>query len=138
MKYKISICYPDQKDIETLQKTFSNREAQDFFNEYPWAEQLELLNSMNQKNIHYSPSVRFTNTTNQMSLEMTSESKDGNIFFSLWYNRPVVTKIMFGLFGEKEKMTLIEKWGFDYASSKKNLESFLNQKYSDVERVMNT
>ena len=137
VKFKISICHPDDENIETLVKTFSSKEAQDFFEEYPWTEQLELLDKMNQDDVQYSPSVRFTNTANNISLEMTAESKDGNIFFSLWFERPVMTKILFGLLGEKEKMKLIEKWGFDHSSSKKHLESFLNQKYNDVERVMN-
>ncbi|HZH87142.1 MAG TPA: hypothetical protein VFD77_07490 [Brumimicrobium sp.] len=48
-----------------------------------------------------------------------------------------MTKILFGLLGEKEKMKLIDKWGFDHASSQKHLEDFLNQQYNDLERVMN-
>lgn len=92
---------------------------------------------MNQVDVQYSPSVRFTNTMNNISLEMTAESKDGNVFFSLWFERPVMTKILFGLLGEKERMKLIDKWGFDHASSKEHLEDFLDQKYSDLEQAMN-
>lgn len=137
VKFELSICHPDNEEIETLTKAFTSREAQNFFNEYPWSEQLELLDKMNQEDVQYSPSVRFTNTTNNISLEMTAESKDGNIFFSLWFERPVMTKILFGLLGVKEKMKLTDKWGFAHASSKAHLESFLDQKYEDLERVMN-
>lgn len=137
MIYKLSICHPDNENIENLTKTFSSNEAQTFFNKYPWKEQLELLDNMNQEDVIYSPSIRFTNTTNNISLEMTAELNEGNISFSLWFERPVMTKILFGLFGKKEKMKLTEKYGFDHASSKKHLEDFLNQKYNDLERVMN-
>ena len=114
MKFKLSICHPDKENIETLAQTLNSKEAEDFFNEYPWAEQLELLDKMNQEDVHYSPSVRFTNTTDNISSEMTAESTNGNIFLSLWFERPIMTKILFGPLGEKKKMKLIEKWGFEH------------------------
>ena len=137
MKYKISICHPDNEEIEILSKTHSHQEAQEFFDNYPWIEQLDLLDKMNQEEVQYSPSVRFTNTINNISLEMTAESKDGKLFFSLWYERPVMTKILFGLLGKKDKMKLIDKWGFDDVSSREHLEAFLGGKYNEVELVMN-
>ncbi len=137
MNYKISICHPDKEEIEFPHKTLNNELSLKFFDNYPWVEQLELLDKMVQEDVHYSPSVRFTNTRNNVSLEMTADSKDGELIFSLWFERPVMTKILFGLLGEKEKMKLIDKWGFDYASSKEHLDAFLKEKYSKIERVMN-
>ena len=137
MNYNISICHPDKEEIEILQKKLNSKEASKFFDDYPWIEQLELINKMNQEDVQYSPSVRFTNTKNSISLEMTAESKDGKLFFSLWYERPVMTKILFGLLGEKEKMKLIDKWGFDHVSSKEQLEAFLKENYDEVEQIMN-
>lgn len=137
MKYEISICHPDKEEIEILPNKLNGKEALKFFDEYPWLEQLELIDKMDKDDIQYSPSVRFKNTIDNISLEMTAESKDGKLFFSLWYERPVMTKILFGLFGEKEKMVLIEKWGFDPISSKKHLEDFLKQNYNAIELAMN-
>lgn len=136
MKYKISICHPDKKKIEILPNELDRKKALAFFNEYPWMEQLAFLDSMKQEEVQYSPSIRFTNTSNNISLEMTADSKDGKLFFSLWFERPVRTKILFGLLGKKDKMKLTDKWGFDHASSKQHLAAFLDENYNEVERIM--
>ena len=136
MNYKISICHPDKKEIEVIPNSLDSKKAIAFFNDYPWKEQLELLDKMNQEKVQYNPSVRFTNTSNNISLEMTVESKNGKISFSLWFERPVRTKILFGLLGEKDKMKLTDKWGFDHASAKQHLTAFLEENYDEVERIM--
>lgn len=137
MKYKVSICHPDKEEIEILSKSLNSQEAQEFFDDYPWIEQLKLADEMNQEDVKYSPSVRFTNTTNNISLEMTADSKDGKLYFSLWYERPVMTKILFGLLGAREKMQLVEKWGFDHVSAREHLKDFLTENYHKVEQAMN-
>lgn len=137
MNYKLSICHPDNDKIEKLSKIFSSQEALNYFATYPWLEQLEFLDKMNQEEVQYNPSIDFTSTSNNISLELTAETNDEILIFSLWYKRPVMTKILFGLFGEKNKMKLIEKWGFEFDSSKEYLEAFLKGNYKEVERIMN-
>lgn len=137
MKYKISICHPEIEGIEVFPQLFNSKEAQVFFNSYPWKEQLKLLDNMDPKDVQYSPSVRFTNTTNNISLELTAEANDGKLLFSIWFERPIMTKILFGLLGEKNRMKLIDKSGFDHISSKKYLTAFLGENYDEIEKVMN-
>jgi hypothetical protein len=134
MFYTISICHPDKEQIEILPNPLSKRESQEFFDNYPWIKQLDF---MDQEKIHFSPSIRFTNNANNISLEMTADSIDSKLFFSLWYERPVKTKILFGILGEKDKLKLIEKWGFDYASAQSLLKKFLSDNHTEIERVMN-
>ena len=136
MNYRISICHPDKEKIDIHSEILDKNDALKFFDRYPWIQQLELLESLNQAEVHYSPSVRFTNTANNISLEMTVESNQGEIFYSLWFERPVMTKIFFGIFGEKSRMKLIEKWGFDQTSARQHLKAYLEENYVEVERIM--
>ena len=137
MNYKITICHPDKKEIETVPRNYNIIEAKEFFNNYQWKKELELMSSMKIDDVQYNPSIRFTNISNNISLELTAEIKNEKISFSLWYERPKMTKILFGILGEKKKMQLIEKWNFNFESSQLHLSSFLNQEYDKVEKVMN-
>lgn len=68
---------------------------------------------------------------------MTAERVNGELFFSLWYERPVLTKILFGILGEKDRFKLIEKYGINETSARKHLKAFLKENYSELERIMN-
>lgn len=136
MSYKISICYPDQEEIELREEIVSSEDAYAFFANYPWSEQIELSNIMPQDDVRYSPSIRFTNELNKRFLELTADEEDNKIMFSLWYGRPKTTKIFFGLLGEKEVIKVIDKWSFDKETSLSHLSSFLDEKYEEMEIIM--
>ncbi len=136
MTYEISICHPDKGNIEKRSEACSSSEALEFFANYPWIEQLELMKSMSQEDVQYNPSVRFTHKTNQHSFEFTGEYKGDKLMFSLWYGRPVMKKVFFGLFGEKEVVRTIDKWSVDKETSQKHLSTFLEEKYDEVEQIM--
>ena len=135
MHFKITVCHPDQKEIEEFPKLLNAEEALTFFKRFPWQEKLNLLESMDHEDIHYQPSVRFTNNSGR-SLEMTADSDLKPYGFSLWYESPVMVKVFFGLMGEKEKNQVIDKWNFNPATAQKHLETFLDGKYEEVEKIM--
>ena len=135
MHYKITVCYPDQKEIEEFPKLLNAEEALTFFKHFPWQEKVDLQESMDYNKVHYNPSVRFTHSSGR-SLEMTADSEKKPYGFSLWYERPVKVKVFFGLMGEKEKNQVIDKWDFDPATAEKHLETFLDGKYEEVEKIM--
>ncbi|MFK7968771.1 MAG: hypothetical protein AB8F95_00300 [Bacteroidia bacterium] len=136
MYYKISICYPDKKEIEEKLQTFSEKKALAFFDSFPWQDQLTLMGNMDEEKIHFNPSVRFTNPANNMGLDVTAIPDEGKVSFALWYERPVLVKTLFGLGREKEKWKLTDKWGFDPDAARTGLEAFLNEDYAEMERVM--
>lgn len=94
-----------------------------------------LLTSLEYDKVNYNPSIRFTNDTNGLWLELTAEGEPDKISFSLWYNRPVIKKVFFGLFGEKEGFDVIDKGPFSFEKSSEMLSLFLNEKSVELEKL---
>ncbi len=136
MNYKYSICYPDKENIEYPNKVLTESQVLEMAKNYPWKEQLELLNSLPDEKVCYSPSLDFTNTKTEHSFCLTADNTNGELNFSLWYNRPVKIKPLFGLLGEKTVMKVIDKWSFHPEEAYKHLKTFLDKNYHEIERIM--
>ena len=136
MTFKYSICHPEKADIEYKNNPISDKEVLQIAKNYPWIEKLKLSDTLKQENVHYSPSLDFTNIKNGKSFCLTAGyDKNGKLEFSLWYNRPKKVKILFGLLGEKEKMIVDDFWSLDFDKSIKYLEYFVNRNYSIIEEL---
>ncbi len=136
MTFKYSICYPDKADIEYRNDPMSGEEVLEIAKTYPWIEQLNLLNSLNEERIHYNPSLDFTCIENGKSFSLTANYSDNKkLEFSLWYNRPKRLKVLFGLLGEKEKMTVDDVWSIPFEKSLEHLDHFVNGNYASVEKL---
>lgn len=136
MTFKYSICHPDRKDIEYLDKPISGKEVVEIAKNYPWLEKLKLSNSLNQKDVHYSPSLDFTDIENGNSFCLTADyDKNEELNFSLWYKRPKKVKTLFGLFSEKEMMVVDDVWEVDFSKSIEYLEHFVNGNYAIIEEL---
>lgn len=132
MNFKYSICYPNKSNIAYLNTPISKEKVLEIAKNYPWEEQLNI------KGEHYSPSLDFTNIHNKKSFCLTASLNENNdLEFSLWYNRPKKIKVLFGLLGEKEKMIVDDYWSSDLEDSLKYLEYFVNDNYSQVEKLYN-
>jgi hypothetical protein len=136
MTFKYSVCHPDKKDIEYLDKPISGKKVLEIAKNYPWLEKLKCSESLNQEDVHYSPSLDFTNIENDKSFCLTAEyDKNEKLNFSLWYNRSKKVKVLFGLLGEKEKMVVDDVWEIDFNKSIENLEYFVKGNYSLIEEL---
>ncbi|WNJ20336.1 hypothetical protein [Pontibacter sp. G13] len=134
MTYRYSICYPDNEDIEYHDTPISGTEVLELAQNYPWIEQLKLLELTDE--VHYSPSLDFISNENERSFCLTAiYDKNNNLEFSLWYNRPEKVKVLFGLLGEKERMIVDDKWGFSLQQALTYLDYFVNENYALVERI---
>jgi hypothetical protein len=134
MSYKYSICYPDKNDIEYKNTPVSSDEVLEIAKRYPWYEQLNLIKTMDQDKVNYSPSLDFTCIKNDKSFCLTANYNDlEQLEFSLWYNRPKRVKVLFGLLGEKEKMVVSDIWSIDFTNAIKYLEHFINENYQKIE-----
>lgn len=134
MSYKYSICYPDKKDIEYKNNPISSDEVLEIAKSYPWNEQLNLIKTMDQDKVNYSPSLDFTCIKNDKSFCLTANYNDlEQLEFSLWYNRPKRVKVLFGLLDEKEKMVVSDIWSIDFTTAIKYLEHFINENYQKIE-----
>lgn len=140
MLYHISICHPDQAEIEIRQQPLNSKDALSFFQHYPWKQQLELFHQLPEKEIQYNPSLSFKHSSKPYGLEITTSSHkaDQKISFSIWYERPVLKNIFFGLFGKKEVPKVVEKWSIDQATVLNYLSLFLDEKYTEMERFMSS
>ena len=137
MNYTYSICHPDQSKIEYVSDVLDKDEVLRVANEYPWMEKLHAMYNMDGAMIHYNPSLDFTCKEDNFSFCLTAQldSKD-QLEFSLWYNRKVMHKPFFGLFGKKEKMEVIDKWGFRKTDAIDYLKIFLDKDYKELEALM--
>ena len=136
MTYKYSICHPEKPDIEYKNDPISGKNVIGISKNYPWIEKLKFSDSLNQEDIHYSPSLDFTCIENGKSFGLTAHyDKDQNLEFSLWFNRPKKVKVLFGLLGEKEKMIVDDIWSIDFKKSMIYLEHFINENYTLIEEL---
>ncbi len=136
MTFKYSICHPEKENIEYRNTSISGNEVLEIAKNYPWIEKLNLSDSLNQEDIHYSPSLDFTCIKNGKSFCLTANyDKNNNLEFSLWYNRPKKVKFLFGLLGEKEKMVVDDIWSISFDKSLKYLEHFVNGNYLLIEEI---
>ena len=134
MNYKYSICHPNKEEIEYKNDLISEKEVINIAKNYPWLEQLKLM-ATNDK-IFYNPSLDFKCVENGKSFALTAElNKSNQLEFSLWYNRPKKIKVLFGLFGETEKMVVSDIWHFNFDNAIKYIELFVNGNYQILEEL---
>lgn len=136
MKYKYSICHIDKPDIEFKEEILDKIHVLEIIRNYPWSKELKREKELPQKDWYYAPSLDFKNIEDNYSFCLTADGTPDEVSFSVWYNRPVKRKVLFGLFGEKDKMEVIDKW-FTKEKALELLDMFLNQEYAKIEKEMN-
>lgn len=136
MSYKYSICYPDKAEIEYKNALFSSDEVLLIAQNYPWLDQLNVMQKLDENKVYYNPSLNFTSAKDGKSFGLTANYSTSNqLEFSLWYNRPKKVKVLFGLLGEKEKMDVDDVWQIDFETAIKYLKHFLDGKFQTVESL---
>lgn len=136
MSYTYSICYPDKAKIEYRTTIISSDEVVNIAKNYPWLEQLNLLEKLDGNDVCFNPSLDFTSTKDGKSLGLTANYNESKqLEFSLWYNRPKMVKVLFGLLGTKEKMDVDDVWHIDIETALKYLKHFLDGEFEIVERL---
>ncbi|WP_225035166.1 hypothetical protein [Winogradskyella sp. SM1960] len=138
MTFKYSICHPEKENIEYKNNPISGNEVLKIASNYPWINKLKVFHTLIRENINYNPSLDFTCIETGKSFCLTANfDENEQLEFSLWYNRPQKTKILFGLLGEKEKMVVDEIWSNSFNKSIKYLKHFVNGNYTVVEELYN-
>ena len=137
MSYGYSICHPEQEEIEYVSDVLEKNDVLQVVQDFPWDEKLDLLESLLEDDICYNPSLDFTCTEDKHSFCLTAaRNKQKDLEFSLWFNRKITYKPFFGLLGEKEKMQVIDKWGFAQQDALEYLKIFLEKDYKELEALM--
>ncbi|KIA97236.1 hypothetical protein OA93_14975 [Flavobacterium sp. KMS] len=136
MLFKYSICHPDKKDIEYRNNAISGNDVLKIAEDYPWIQQLNLSESINQNEVYYSPSLDFNCIKNGQSFCLTAiYDEQKKLAFSIWYNRPKKVKVLFGLFGESEKMIVDDYWSLNFDDALKFLQYFVEGKHQEIEKL---
>jgi hypothetical protein len=136
MQYKYSICHPNKETIERPKNLLNKGEVLSMALNYAWEQQLDLLESLKEGEICYSPSLGFEEVATGFGIDISVIRTKGKMEFSLWYNRMVNHKPFFGLFGVKNKMKVIDKWGFDMERAIEYLKVFVAEDYKKLEELM--
>lgn len=136
MIYKYSICHPDKPEIEYPENNLNDSEIINLIRLYPWTNILKSMEKIHEDRIFFSPSLDFKEMNEKRSLGITATLENGRPEFSLWYNRPIKSRPLFGLLGEKTKMELIDKWGFTLEKAVQYYHLFLEKNYQRLEKLM--
>jgi hypothetical protein len=137
MNFTYSICHPEQKEIEYVSEVLNKDEVLRVANDYAWNQKLNLMEEMAEEEIYYNPSLDFTCKEDRYSFCLTAMRNDQNeLEFSLWFNRKVQYKPLFGLLGKREKMQVVDKWGFQKSDAIDYLKIFVDQDYQELEALM--
>lgn len=136
MRYNYSICHPEKGDIEYPEVILTAADVKHIALNYPWKSELQKMNNLDLDKVHYNPSLDFINQNNHYSFCLTAEGDPDNFSFSVWYNRPKMKKVLFGLLGEKEKFEVIDK-PFSKEDAFRLLDKFLMNAYQSIENEMN-
>lgn len=136
MTFKYSICHPNKPNIEYINNPVSGNEVLKIAKDYPWIKKLKILDSLNDGEVNYNPSLDFTCIEKKISFCLTANfDNNKKLEFSLWYNRPKKVNVLFGFLVKKEKMVVDEIWSISFDKSLKYLEHFVNGNYSIIENL---
>ena len=97
---------------------------------------LKKMKLMKEDDIHYSPSLDFTNNNDNYSFCLSAITELDKLSFYIFYNRPIMKKVLFGLLGEKEKFDVIDKM-FNENEAFDLLDKFIKKDYKFIENKMN-
>jgi hypothetical protein len=137
MNYTYSICHPEKPEIEYPKIELNNQEVIELIKNYSWYEILKKMEKIPEDELCFSPSVDIINKIDNRSLCITATMEKGKPEFSLWYNRPVTFRPLFGLLSERTRIRVIEKWGFNLDNALEYYQIFLEKKYEKLEKIMN-
>ncbi len=59
MQYSYTICHPNKSKVVVYDLHLSKTEVLELFRAYPWKEELDLLNQMDEEEVCYSPTLEF-------------------------------------------------------------------------------
>ena len=136
MIFTYSICDPLEKEIISISKNFKGEELLQIAKNYPWMEKLNIMEQLKPEEIYYNPSLDFLNVISKSSFGLSAHFNDQQeLEFSLWYRRPKKNNVFFGLFGEKEKMVVDDKWGYNLEASLIYLNDFIDGNDEKLEQL---
>ncbi len=136
MAFKYSICHPEKQDIEYCGNPISADKVLELARKHEWLNLLHFSNSLNEDQIHYSPSLDFTHLENGRSFCLTAGfGKNKELEFSLWYHRPKKIKVLFGLLGKEERMVTDDYWSVSFEEAMNYLRFFVDEDYSAIEQL---
>lgn len=133
MQFKYAICYPDKEEIDFRSSPISGEEVIYIARNYPWVDQLNFKETLDQDELFYSPSLEFTCIDNNRSFTLTAiYDERRNLEFSLWYYRPKMIRNSGGAF---EKMEVDDIWSINFDDTIKYLAIFVKGDYLTIENL---
>lgn len=103
----------------------------DILDRFPWSDLLVKIDNSEERDVHFSPSIEFENKSNKHGL--TISIVDGDDFY-VFYKRPKVVSILFGLFKVKSDDFTTEKTGQSIREVKEAVTALINDDLSTLEK----
>ena len=93
MNFRASFCDPFKPDIIEIGKIEKDK-IMETFEKIPWSEMLNKMESANENEIHYSPSLEIENKDNNNGITVSAVSKKE---WYIFFKRPKIVKKILGL-----------------------------------------
>lgn len=110
VNFRASFCDPFQKEIIDL-GTIEETEVIQKFESVPWLDYLKRMETANENEIHYSPSLEIENKDNKHGLSISIVGLPENHEFYIFYKRPKAAKRFFGLQEKIDENYITDKTG---------------------------
>lgn len=104
------------------------------FEDFPWAEELRKMNTMDEDKIGLSPSIRFENIPKRHGIEFSVVGDEWDHEFMIFYKRPKTVSRFFGLINKSDPDFLTEVEGKTRQQALQFLNAFLEDNYQWLEQ----
>lgn len=129
--FRHSIC--DPFEMHPIEMGDIEREkVMDVLNGFLWTELLDKMNETMEKDIHFSPSLEFENTTTRHGLSMSIVEDDSRQEFYIFYKRPKMVSTFLGLMTSMDDHYLTERTGQSIADARDAVTALIGGDYATL------
>jgi hypothetical protein len=122
MSYRASFCDPFKSEIIELGEIKKDNIIE-HFESIPWSEFLKKMDTANENDIYYSPSLEIENKENKNGISVSAV--DGTEWY-IFFKRPKLVKKFFGLFEKMDKNYLTDITGQTIDDVRKCLKALID------------
>jgi hypothetical protein len=122
MSYRASFCDPFKSEIIELEEIKKDNIIE-HFESIPWSEFLKKMDTANENDIYYSPSLEIENKENKNGISVSAV--DGTEWY-IFFKRPKLVKKFFGLFEKMDKNYLTDITGQTIDDVRKCLKALID------------
>lgn len=129
--YRWSVCDPLVESV--IEKGRIRKEdILSTFKAFPWVDHLSKMETLQESQIHFSPSLEFANTLDNRGLTFSAIQEGEAFVFYIFYMRPEKIKKLFGLIEKDEPRYVSDLLDQSFDEATEILKEFIDGKYEKL------